>query len=52
MRMKFSGVWRSLSDALLDMWQAPPQEAYEKTGDSYSMYIKIMKSVAEIMNGA
>ncbi|MDE6888221.1 MAG: helix-turn-helix domain-containing protein [Eubacterium sp.] len=40
------------SDALLDMWQAPPQKAYEKTGDSYSMYIKIMKSVAEIMNGA
>lgn len=40
-----------LSNAVLDMWQ--PQEQGRKTEtDNYSMYVKIMKSVAEIMNEA
>ena len=34
------------SDSLRDMWT--PSE--KKDADSYSMYIRIMKSVAEIMN--
>ena len=49
------------SDAVLDLWQAPkknetakPSSGKSVTGnkdvDSYSMYIRIMKSVAEIMN--
>lgn len=39
------------SNAVLDMWQ--PQEQRRKTEtDNYSMYVKIMKSVAEIMNEA
>ena len=38
-----------LSDnRLVDMWGRPEQ----KDNDSYSMYIRIMKSVAEIMNEA
>lgn len=51
------------SDAVLDLWQAPKKKAPEKPVlgpsvsekkdvDSYSMYIRIMKSVAEIMNEA
>lgn len=51
------------SDAVLDMWNLPDRdkkrkktehrEAGETDGrkaDSYAMYVKIMKSVAEIMN--
>lgn len=42
------------SEAVLDMWQPTKQEAAASRGkkdvDSYSMYIRIMKSVAEIMN--
>ncbi len=44
------------SEAVLDMWRMPEQaaegEAGKKESDSYSMYIRIMKSVAQIMNGA
>lgn len=44
------------SDAVLDMWGPPGEGAGRTSGgkgaDSYAMYIKIMKSVAEIMNGA
>jgi len=44
------------SEAVLDMWRAPQQmaesELKKKEADSYSMYIRIMKSVAEIMNDA
>ena len=36
------------SDSLREMWN--PSE--EKSADSYSMYIRIMQSVAEIMNEA
>lgn len=39
------------SDGLLDMWKMPEQKTCEKPKDSYAMYVKIMKSVAEIMNG-
>ena len=44
------------SDAVLDLWQAPKKDTVtsavsgKKDVDSYSMYIRIMKSVAEIMN--
>ena len=37
------------SDAVLDMWNRPGRK---KEQDSYAMYVKIMKSVAEIMNEA
>ncbi len=55
------------SDAVLDMWNFPDKDrdknrnrldhAEEKQpedgkSDSYAMYVRIMKSVAEIMNGA
>lgn len=44
------------SDAVLDLWgrlnQAGDTQADKKTTDSYAMYIRIMKSVAEIMGGA
>ena len=44
------------SEAVLDMWQPTKQETGASRGkkdvDSYSMYIRIMKSVAEIMNEA
>ncbi|MDE7313776.1 MAG: helix-turn-helix transcriptional regulator [Eubacterium sp.] len=43
------------SEAVLDMWGAgkPAGKAPAgKQADSYSMYVKIMKSVAEIMNEA
>lgn len=53
------------SDAVLDMWNLPDkdkngirkkldrkQEPGLSRDDSYAMYVKIMKSVAEIMNGA
>lgn len=45
------------SDAVLDMWNtsSAPESAAPKAGekgaDSYATYIRIMKSVAEIMNG-
>ncbi|MDE7310512.1 MAG: helix-turn-helix transcriptional regulator [Eubacterium sp.] len=40
------------SDMVLDLWKPskPQDEEQSKGTDSYSMYIKIMKSVAEIMN--
>ena len=40
------------SDALLDMLKPSGSESDKKSTDSYSMYIRIMKSVAEIMNEA
>ena len=46
------------SDAVLDLWQPPKKDkakgsvSGKKNVDSYSMYIRIMKSVAEIMNEA
>lgn len=40
------------SEGLLGMLRMSEQKADEKNTDSYSMYIKIMKSVAEIMNGS
>ena len=47
------------SQAVLDMWEMPDGEAGRdragadrKNSDSYAMYVRIMKSVAEIMNGA
>ena len=41
------------SNAVLDMWQ-PKEEGtrQDRETDSYSMYVRIMKSVAEIMNEA
>lgn len=39
------------SNSILDMLEVSEQKAAKKT-DSYSMYIRIMKSVAEIMNEA
>ncbi len=43
------------SEAVLDMWNHSGQEngkqkKEERNTDSYSMYIRIMKSVAQIMN--
>ena len=47
------------SDAVLELWDASDQKQKqkkiknkEKQSDSYAMYVRIMKSVAEIMNGA
>lgn len=44
------------SDAMLDLWSPSNQKAESGTGrkdaDSYAMYVRIMKSVAEIMNEA
>ena len=48
------------SDALAGLWQSTGKKAAPKTGtateeksaDSYAMYVRIMKSVAEIMNEA
>lgn len=44
------------SEAMLDMWapaeSASGQKTVKKDSDSYSMYVRIMKSVAEIMNEA
>ena len=51
------------SDAMLDLWDASDQKQRQKQSqnqkhkagkqsDSYSMYVRIMKSVAEIMNEA
>lgn len=38
------------SDTVLDMWSPPEATQGRERSDSYSMYVKIMKSVAEIMN--
>lgn len=42
------------SEAVLEMWSPSKKEekVQKKEHDSYAMYIKIMKSVAEIMNEA
>ena len=42
------------SETVLDLWSAPEKKAdgTSTDTDSYSMYIRIMKSVAEIMNEA
>lgn len=40
------------SDAVLDMWSTSECKAGKQESDSYSMYVRIMKSVAEIMNEA
>lgn len=39
------------SDAVLELWD-PSRGTGKKDSDSYAMYIRIMKSVAEIMNEA
>lgn len=41
------------SDAVLDLWETEDKNAgHSKQTDSYAMYVKIMKSVAEIMSEA
>ena len=42
------------SDTVLDLWEPAQQEpkSGKKEADNYSMYVRIMKSVAEIMNEA
>lgn len=40
------------SDVVLDMWDPADKKQGRKAEDSYSMYVRIMKSVAEIMNEA
>ncbi|MCI8892469.1 MAG: helix-turn-helix transcriptional regulator [Eubacterium sp.] len=40
------------SDAVLNMWNPADKKTGGKVDDSYSMYVRIMKSVAEIMNEA
>ncbi len=45
------GEVNQVSDAVLDLWN-PHTAAGVPKSDSYSMYVKIMKSVAEIMNEA
>lgn len=40
------------SEAVLDIWKTSDSKKDEKGTDSYAMYIRIMKSVAEIMNEA
>ena len=42
------------SDAVLDMWKPSGKKSVERKAgtDGYSMYVRIMKSVAEIMNEA
>lgn len=40
------------SDAVLDMWSMSDDKSGKKETDSYAMYVRIMKSVAEIMNEA
>ena len=39
------------SDIVLDLWEPSEQKSQKEETDHYSMYVKIMKSVAEIMNG-
>ena len=38
------------SEAMLGMWGPDDKKRGRKVEDSYSMYVRIMKSVAEIMN--
>ncbi|KAI4446243.1 hypothetical protein C823_000761 [Eubacterium plexicaudatum ASF492] len=48
------GVVNDTSDVVRNMWEpidAGNRQAEGKKSDSYSMYVRIMKSVAEIMNG-
>lgn len=40
------------SDTVLGMWNPVEKKQGNQEADSYSMYVKIMKSVAEIMNEA
>ncbi len=42
------------SDAVLDLWEpgGSKSDNRKKQADSYAMYVKIMKSVAQIMNEA
>lgn len=40
------------SDAVLDLWNPADKKTDGKVDDSYAMYVRIMKSVAEIMNEA
>ena len=40
------------SDAVLNMWNPADKKTGGKVDDSYLMYVRIMKSVAEIMNEA
>lgn len=40
------------SNAVLDMLDQVDKKSDKKESDSYSMYVRIMKSVAEIMNEA
>ncbi len=48
------GIADPSEDAVLGMWEVKDKTADKRRekqqGDSYSMYVKIMKSVAEIMN--
>lgn len=38
------------SGYMLDMWEPSETKTEKKNADSYAMYVRIMKSVAEIMN--
>lgn len=38
------------SEAVWNMWSLADKKMERKEADSYSMYVRIMKSVAEIMN--
>lgn len=40
------------SDSMLDVWDTADKKTEHKETDSYAMYVRIMKSVAEIMNEA
>lgn len=40
------------SESLLNLWDSADRKAEKKEKDSYAMYVRIMKSVAEIMNEA
>ncbi len=40
------------SEMVRDLWTPPCKDDKREQYDSYSMYVRIMKSVAEIMNGA
>ncbi|MDE7312853.1 MAG: helix-turn-helix domain-containing protein [Eubacterium sp.] len=40
------------SDSMLDVWDTADKKIERKEKDSYAMYVRIMKSVAEIMNEA
>ncbi|MDE7311129.1 MAG: helix-turn-helix transcriptional regulator [Eubacterium sp.] len=40
------------SESMLELWDSADKKAGQKEKDSYAMYVRIMKSVAEIMNEA